>query len=54
MHLAFLLQREYIPYGKWLGTGFSRLRCAAGLEPVLMPALDATSCATAKSNDTHL
>ena len=25
MHLAFLLERQYMPYSKWLGTAFSRL-----------------------------
>ncbi len=43
MHLMFLIEREYLPYSKWLGTGFSRLRCAAELEPVLLRALAATS-----------
>jgi hypothetical protein len=43
MHLAFLIEREYMPYSKWLGSGFSRLRCAAELEPVLLRVLAATA-----------
>jgi hypothetical protein len=41
MHLAFMLEREYMPYSKWLGTAFSRLRCAADLTPSLLGALGA-------------
>lgn len=36
MKLAFLMERQYAPYPKWLGTGFSRLPLA----PALMPHLD--------------
>jgi len=43
MHLAFLLERQYMPYSKWLGTAFARLRCAAELQPQLMQALAATA-----------
>jgi hypothetical protein len=43
MHLAFLIEREYMPYSKWLGTAFSRLRCAAELEPLLLRVLAATA-----------
>ncbi|MBV9134932.1 MAG: DUF4037 domain-containing protein [Chloroflexi bacterium] len=42
MHLAFLIEREYMPYSKWLGTAFSRLRIAPRLEPALLDALAAT------------
>src|SRR5205814_9082845 len=42
MHLAFLIEREYMPYSKWLGTAFSRLRIAPRLEPALLDALGAT------------
>lgn len=42
MHLAFLIEREYMPYSKWLGTAFSRLRIATRLEPPLVDALAAT------------
>lgn len=43
MHLAFLLEQEYVPYSKWLGTAFARLRCAAELQPALEQALAATA-----------
>lgn len=43
MHLAFLLDQEYTPYGKWLGTAFSRLRCASELQPALERALMAST-----------
>jgi hypothetical protein len=42
MHLAFLLERQYMPYAKWLGSAFSRLPCAGLLEPSLLGALGAT------------
>jgi hypothetical protein len=42
MHLAFLIEREYMPYSKWLGTAFSRLRIAPRLEPALLDTLAAT------------
>jgi Domain of unknown function (DUF4037) len=45
MRLAFLQQRRYAPYGKWLGTAFSRLAGAGGLVPVLQSALSAPSYA---------
>jgi hypothetical protein len=41
MRLCFLLERQYVPYIKWLGTAFQRLRCAAQLAPVLEDALRA-------------
>lgn len=40
MLLAFLMERTYAPYSKWLGTGFSRLKCASVLTPHLTGALD--------------
>jgi hypothetical protein len=43
MHLAFLLERQYMAYAKWLGTAFSRLACAPSLEPHLLAALGATT-----------
>jgi hypothetical protein len=39
MRLAFLLERTYVPYAKWFGTAFMRLRCAAELAPHLERAL---------------
>jgi hypothetical protein len=41
MRLAFLQQRRYAPYSKWLGTAFSRLAGAPELAPVLRTALGA-------------
>lgn len=42
VHLCFLIERKYAPYSKWLGTGFSKLDCAADLGPVLLRVLSAT------------
>jgi len=33
--LSFLLERQYAPYSKWLGSAFSKLRIAKSLKPVL-------------------
>ncbi|MEZ4768019.1 MAG: DUF4037 domain-containing protein [Caldilineales bacterium] len=41
MLLAFLHERRYAPYSKWLGTAFSRLSCAATLTPLFEAALSA-------------
>lgn len=35
MRLAFLLERRFAPYSKWLGTAFDRLSLAAALRPHL-------------------
>jgi hypothetical protein len=35
MRLAFLIERTYAPYPKWLGAAFSRLPCANQLSPIL-------------------
>jgi hypothetical protein len=43
MHLAFLLERQYMSYSKWTGSAFSRLHCVGELEPHLLGALAATS-----------
>jgi hypothetical protein len=43
MHLAFLLERHYVPYAKWLGTAFTRLECAERLQPTLLAVLAATT-----------
>jgi hypothetical protein len=45
MRLAFLMERTYAPYSKWLGTAFSRLACAPTLLPVLSDALHAQAYA---------
>jgi Domain of unknown function (DUF4037) len=41
MRLAFLLERRYAPYAKWLGSGFRRLRAHEELEPLFAAALAA-------------
>jgi hypothetical protein len=41
MRLAFLQQRRYAPYSKWLGTAFNRLAGAVELMPVLAAAISA-------------
>jgi hypothetical protein len=42
MRLTLLINRRYPPYGKWLGTAFSRLPIAAELSPLLTATLAAT------------
>jgi hypothetical protein len=41
MRLTFLMEKVYMPYAKWFGTGFSRLKPAGELEPCLAAALHA-------------
>jgi len=41
MKLAFLMEKQYAPYSKWLGTAFSRLKIAGKLTPVLQEVLSA-------------
>ena len=41
MRLGFMMERQYIPYSKWFGTGFSRLACAPNLLPALQGVLSA-------------
>ena len=41
MKLAFLQDRAYAPYEKWLGSAFARLRSSAALSPLLTDALQA-------------
>jgi hypothetical protein len=41
MRLAFLLERRYAPYSKWLGSAFARLESAAPLRPALLHVLSA-------------
>lgn len=41
MRLAFLIERRYAPYSKWLGTGFTRLEAGATAGPLLSAALAA-------------
>ncbi len=35
MRLCFLMEKQYAPYAKWLGTAFARLKCAGDLVPIL-------------------
>lgn len=41
MRMAFLLERHYAPYAKWLGSAFNALPLAASLAPLLTQALTA-------------
>ena len=41
MRLGFLIEREYAPYSKWLGTAFARLRSGPDLIPHMQAALRA-------------
>ncbi len=43
MRLCFLMERQYAPYIKWLGTAFVQLRCASVLAPTLAKVIDAGS-----------
>jgi hypothetical protein len=43
MRLVFLMEKEYPPYPKWLGTAFSALNVAPLLNPILVNALRAKS-----------
>ena len=43
INLAFLLERQYPPYPKWLGMAFARLRCAKALSLSLWQAQRALS-----------
>ncbi len=43
MWLCFLMERQYAPYSKWLGTAFSHLACGPALVPILRDALHATT-----------
>ena len=43
IRLAFLMERQYAPYAKWLGTAFAQLESAERLAPVLTSTLHAVS-----------
>jgi hypothetical protein len=43
MRLCFLMERQYAPYSKWLGTAFHRLPCAKSLSTVFQKVLQAKS-----------
>jgi hypothetical protein len=51
MRLGFLMERQYAPYPKWLGSAFARLACAPRLLPPLRAALTAP---TWQERDRHL
>jgi uncharacterized protein DUF4037 len=46
MRLAFLLERRYAPYSKWLGSAFARLDAAATLGPALLEVVGADDYAS--------
>jgi hypothetical protein len=39
MKLCFIMERRYVPYSKWLGTGFSKLESAHMQLPILLRAI---------------
>jgi uncharacterized protein DUF4037 len=41
--LAFLMERQYVPYSKWLGSAFGKLKIAKRLMPLLARVLNASS-----------
>lgn len=41
MRLCLLMERRYVPYSKWLGSAFERLRCAPSVGPWLRDAVSA-------------
>jgi hypothetical protein len=51
MRLCMLMEREYAPYPKWFGTGFSKLRCAPKLRPIFAAVHRAKSW---QERETHL
>ncbi len=51
MRLCFLMEREYAPYSKWLGTAFSKLNSAAYFSPIFTEVLAAR---TWQERETHL
>ncbi|MHC4441824.1 MAG: DUF4037 domain-containing protein [Planctomycetota bacterium] len=50
MRLAFLMEKEYPPYPKWLGTAFSRLQSASKLGPFLTDVLHSESWKVRETN----
>jgi hypothetical protein len=50
MRLCFLMEKQYAPYSKWFGTGFSRLKCAKRLSPLMNRVLDAKKWKTRQKN----
>jgi hypothetical protein len=50
MRLCLLIERRYAPYSKWLGTAFSRLACAAALNPIFRDVMSARSWQAREQN----
>ena len=48
IHLCFLMEKQYAPYSKWLGSAFKNLKCYSHLAPLLEKVLHA---GTFKEND---
>jgi hypothetical protein len=42
IRLAFLIERRYAPYSKWIGTAFGNLACADQLVPLVSEVLNAS------------
>jgi hypothetical protein len=42
MKLGFLMEKQYAPYSKWLGTAFARLECGPRLSPLFTQVLAAS------------
>jgi hypothetical protein len=51
MRLAFLQERQHVPYSKWIGTAFGQLSVAPTLGPLLNASLSAE---TWEGRETHL
>jgi hypothetical protein len=51
MRLCFLIEKQYAPYIKWLGSAFQQLACAEQLTPIFHRVLDA---ATWPEREKHL
>ncbi|MFL6467617.1 MAG: DUF4037 domain-containing protein [Pyrinomonadaceae bacterium] len=50
MRLCFLMAKEYAPYPKWLGTAFSKLKCAPELLPTFSKVLIARNWQEGEEN----
>jgi hypothetical protein len=50
MRLCFLIEREYAPYSKWLGTAFARLQCGPAFAPLLRSAVGASDWHTREAH----
>jgi len=43
MKLCFIMEKQYAPYIKWLGTAFYKLKCAKQLTPIFIQVMDAVT-----------